>query len=240
MEVKMDKKLAIVTGANKGIGFEVSKQLAKKGLKVILTARDLEKAKAAAKILQDEGLDVFPYQLDVTDQESIKKLREFVHNYFDKLDVLVNNAGVFLDARDDSASAFNTELDTLRKTIETNTFGPFLMSQAFIPLMQKNGYGRVVNISTGMGQLAEMDGGWPAYRISKTALNAVTKVFAAEVKGFNILVNSVCPGWVKTDMGGPNAQKTVEQGAETIVWLATLPYNGPSGGFFRERRSLLW
>ena len=236
----MDKKLAIVTGANKGIGFEVSKQLAKKGLKVILTARDLEKAKAAAKILQDEGLDVFPYQLDVTDQESIKKLREFVHNYFDKLDVLVNNAGVFLDARDDSASAFNTELDTLRKTIETNTFGPFLMSQAFIPLMQKNGYGRVVNISTGMGQLAEMDGGWPAYRISKTALNAVTKVFAAEVKGFNILVNSVCPGWVKTDMGGPNAQKTVEQGAETIVWLATLPYNGPSGGFFRERRSLLW
>ena len=240
MEVKMDKKLAIVTGANKGIGFEVSKQLAKKGLKVILTARDLEKAKAAAKILQDEGLDVFPYQLDVTDQESIKKLREFVHNYFDKLDVLVNNAGVFLDARDDSASAFNTELDTLRKTIETNTFGPFLMSQAFIPLMQKNGYGRVVNISTGMGQLAEMDGGWPAYRISKTALNAVTKVFAAEVKGFNILVNSVCPGWVKTDMGGPNAQKTVEQGAETIIWLATLPYNGPSGGFFRERRSLLW
>lgn len=236
----MDKKLAIVTGANKGIGFEVSKQLAKKGLKVILTARDLEKAKAAAKILQDEGLDVFPYQLDVTDQESIKKLREFVHNYFDKLDVLVNNAGVFLDARDDSASAFNTELDTLRKTIETNTFGPFLMSQAFIPLMQKNGYGRVVNISTGMGQLAEMDGGWPAYRISKTALNAVTKVFAAEVKGFNILVNSVCPGWVKTDMGGPNAQKTVEQGAETIIWLATLPYNGPSGGFFRERRSLLW
>ena len=236
----MDKKLAIVTGANKGIGFEVSKQLAKKGLKVILTARDLEKAKAAAKILQDEGLDVFPYQLDVTDQESIKKLKEFVQNYFDKLDVLVNNAGVFLDARDGSASAFNTELDTLRKTIETNTFGPFLMSQAFIPLMQNNGYGRVVNISTGMGQLQEMDGGWPAYRISKTALNAVTKVFAAEVKGFNILINSVCPGWVKTDMGGPNAQKTVEQGAETIIWLATLPYNGPSGGFFRERRSLLW
>ena len=243
MELKMDKKLAVVTGANKGIGYEVSKQLAKKGFKVILTSRDVEKGKAAAKILQDDGLDIFPYQLDVTNQESINKLKEFVQVYFGKLDVLINNAGVFLDPsgkEDNSASVFNADIETLRKTVETNTFGPFLMCQAFIPLMQNNNYGRVVNISTGMGQLAEMDAGWPAYRISKTALNAVTKVFASELKGSNVLVNSVCPGWVRTDMGGPNAPKSVEQAAETIIWLATLPFNGPSGGFFRERRSLLW
>lgn len=128
----------------------------------------------------------------------------------------------------------------INRAMTTNVYGPLLMSQALVPLMKKNNYGRVVNISSGLGQLSDMGGGYPAYRISKTAINALTRMFAGELKADNILVNSMCPGWVKTDMGGPDAPRDVQEGADTAVWLATLPDNGPRGKFFRDRQEIPW
>ncbi len=230
------KRVAVVTGANRGIGFETCRQLAKKGIQVILTSRDRAKGEAAVEKLQAEGLDVSYHPLDVTDSDSVQRLAEFIKREFGQLDILVNNAGVSLDSSD---SVLNTKIDTLRKTMDTNLYGPLLLCQALIPLMKHN-YGRVVNVSSGAGQLSDMTSGYPSYRISKTALNALTRILANELKGTNILVNSVCPGWVKTDMGGANAPRTPEQGADTIVWLATLPDNGPTSGFFRDRQPIPW
>ncbi len=230
------KRVAVVTGANRGIGFETCRQLAKKGIQVILTSRDEPNGKAAVEKLQAEGLDVSYHPLDVTDSDSVQRLAEFIKSEFGQLDILVNNAGVSLDSSD---SVLNTKIDTLRKTMDTNLYGPLLLCQALIPLMKHN-YGRVVNVSSGAGQLSDMTSGYPSYRISKTALNALTRILANELKGTNILVNSVCPGWVKTDMGGANAPRTPEQGADTIVWLATLPDNGPTSGFFRDRQPIPW
>jgi NAD(P)-dependent dehydrogenase (short-subunit alcohol dehydrogenase family) len=230
------KRVAVVTGANRGIGFETCRQLAKKGIQVILTSRDRANGEAAVEKLQAEGLDVSYHPLDVTDSDSVQRLAEFIKGEFGQLDILVNNAGVLLDSSD---TVLNTKIDTLRKTIDTNLYGPLLLCQALIPLMKHN-YGRVVNVSSGAGQLSDMTSGYPSYRISKTALNALTRILANELKGTNILVNSVCPGWVKTDMGGANAPRTPEQGADTIVWLATLPDNGPTSGFFRDRQPIPW
>lgn len=234
------KKIATVTGANRGIGFETCRQLAQQGLKVVLTARDSAKGKAATEQLQQEGLDVVYHPLDVTEAASIEGLKQFLTQEFGRCDVLVNNAGIFPDLQETSTSIFQARLETLRRGMETNVFGALRLSQALVPLMQIHHYGRIVNVSSGMGQLAEMNGGSPGYRLSKTALNALTRILADELKGTNILVNSVCPGWVKTDLGGANATRTPEQGADTIVWLATLPDGGPSGGFFRDRQPLDW
>lgn len=235
-----DKKVAVVTGANRGLGFEACRQLAKRDIKVILTSRDEAKGKAAAEKLQAEGLDVIDYVLDVTSVESCDRLAQFIRDRFGRLDILVNNAGVLLDYSESDGSVFNLKISTLQKTLETNTFAPLLLCQALIPLMKEHNYGRVVNVSSGAGQLQDMNTGYPSYRISKTALNAVTRIVANELKGTNILVNAVCPGWVKTDMGGENAPRTPEQGVDTIVWLATLPDNGPTSGFFRDRHPIDW
>jgi NAD(P)-dependent dehydrogenase (short-subunit alcohol dehydrogenase family) len=160
------------------------------------------------------------------------------------LDILVNNAGVFLDIHGNEdaggASVFNASLETLTATLKTNLYGPLLLAQELTPLMKQQHYGRIVNISSGMGQLSEMEGKSPAYRISKTALNALTRILAAETQGYNILVNSICPGWVRTDMGGPQAERTVEQGVSGIIWAATLPNDGPTGGFFRDGQPIPW
>ncbi len=234
------KKIAVVTGGNRGIGFEACRQLATKGIKVILTSRDEAKGKAAAEKLQAEGLDAIAHPLDVTSAESCDRLAQFLGDRFGQLDILVNNAGVLLDYSESDGSVFSLKISTLQKTLETNTFGPLLLCQALVPLMKEHNYGRVVNVSSGAGQLHDMGTGYPSYRISKTALNAVTRIVANELKGTNILVNAVCPGWVKTDMGGANATRTPEQGADTIVWLATLPDDGPTGGFFRDRQPIDW
>ncbi len=154
--------------------------------------------------------------------------------------MLVNNAGIYIDYQADSNSILNAKVDTLRQTIETNVYGVLQITQALIPLMKEQNYGRIVNVSSGMGQLNDMQGGSPGYRVSKTALNALTRIFASELKGTNILVNSVCPGWVKTDMGGSEAPRTPEQGVDTIVWLATLPDGSATGGFFRDRQPIDW
>jgi NAD(P)-dependent dehydrogenase (short-subunit alcohol dehydrogenase family) len=232
--------LALVTGAYRGLGLETCRLLAKQGYTVILTARREAEGRAAAERLQEEGLDVRFHALDVTDQRSIEELAAFVRDTFARLDVLVNNAGIFPDASPGSwgASAFGSDLETVRRGFETNTLGPLRLCQVLIPLME--GKGRVVNVSSGMGQLSEMNGCCPGYRLSKTALNAVTRIFADELKDTGVKVNSVCPGWVRTQMGGDQAPLTVEEGAKGIVWAATLPDDGPSGGFFRHGERIDW
>lgn len=243
--MKNSNKVAVVTGANRGIGFEVCRQLARKGILVILTSRSEEKGLAACKELEKEELPVRFCQLDVTHAASISRLAGFVQKEFGRCDILVNNAGVLLDKKGsgdiDFPSIFTCKIDTIRQTMETNVYGPILLCQALVPLMKKNNAGRIVNVSSGMGQLSEMNGGYPGYRISKTAVNTVTRILNDELEGTNIFVNSVCPGWVKTDMGGPGATRSVPEGADTIVWLATLSDdNGPRGKFFRNRKEIAW
>jgi NAD(P)-dependent dehydrogenase (short-subunit alcohol dehydrogenase family) len=228
------KKLALVTGANRGIGFEISRQLAKKGIDVLLASRDPKKGEAAATKLAKEGLTVTAVTLDVSSEESITALAQSIADRYGRLDILINNAGIL------PRGGIPTPRDVLLYAFTTNTLGPYSLCEAFVPLMKKNGYGRIVNISSGMGQLSEMQSYHPAYRVSKTALNAVTRIFASETEGQGILVNSMCPGWVKTDMGGQGADRTPEEGADTAVWLATLPDNGPTGGFFRDREPIAW
>ncbi len=231
-------KIAVVTGGNRGIGFETCRQLAKQGLQVILTSREPERGQRAVETLGSEGLNVIYHPLTVTDADSVAQLTAFLQDQFGRVDAVVNNAGVYLDP--DGSSVFKAEIDTLRQTMETNLYAPLRLAQAIAPMMRQQNYGRIVNVSSGMGQLTQMGSGAPAYRLSKTALNALTRILAAELEGTNILVNSVCPGWVRTDMGGESAPRSPEQGADTIVWLATLPDGSPTGGFFRDRAPIPW
>jgi NAD(P)-dependent dehydrogenase (short-subunit alcohol dehydrogenase family) len=228
--------LALVTGANRGIGREIVRQLSGKGITTILAARDKAKADAAARELGG-GAQVLPRELDVTDASSVQRLADAVAAEFGKLDILVNNAGVLLDEK---ASAVSVDLAAVRKTLETNLLGAWRAAQAFVPLLKKSGHGRVVNMSSQLGQLQSMRDAYPSYRVSKAALNAVTLMLADALKHDGVLVNSCCPGWIKTDMGGANAPGTVEEGADTPVWLATLPDDGPSGGFYQGRKRIPW
>ncbi|MGM3309166.1 SDR family oxidoreductase [Anabaena sp. WFMT] len=238
--MNITNKVAVVTGGNRGLGFETSRQLGKQGYQVILTSRDAVKGEKAALQLQNEGLNVNFHHLDVTNGESVDKLADFLKQQFGKVDSLINNAGIYIDGKGEENTIVNVKLETLQQTLDTNLFGALRVTQVLIPLMKKQNYGRIVNVSSGMGQLIDMEGGSPGYRISKTALNAVTRIFASELAGTNILINSVCPGWVKTDMGGSEAPRTLEQGVDTIVWLATLPENSATGGFFRDRQQIDW
>jgi len=233
-----DRKVAVVTGANRGIGFEICRQLAAAGVRVVMTSRDLIKGRVAARALQQQGSDVVFHQLDVTDPASVRVLAAYVVREFGAADVLINNAGVLLDPR--GSRTLDLRATTLRRTLDANLIGPLLLCQALVPLMRKRNYGRVVNLSSGLGQLSDMGSGTPAYRISKTALNGLTAMLAADVSGDNILVNAVSPGWVKTDMGGPEAPRSVAEGADTAVWLAQLPDGGPSGCLFRDRKPIAW
>jgi NAD(P)-dependent dehydrogenase (short-subunit alcohol dehydrogenase family) len=231
------QRVALVSGANRGIGLETVRQLAAKRLTVVLTSRDLAAGDAAARKLAAEGLAVVARQLAVTDPASVTRLAAAVEAEFGRLDALVNNAGVYLDQ---GRQGVDADLDAVRQTLETNLFGAWRLCQAFLPLMRRGGYGRIVNVSSGMGQLNDMGGGSPGYRVSKTALNALTCILADELRGTGILVNAACPGWVRTEMGGREAPRSVEQGADTPVWLATLPDDGPTGGFFRDRKPIPW
>lgn len=236
-----DKRIALVTGANRGIGLEIVRQLSRIGLIAVLASRDLEKGKAAAAALASEGLDAPVVALDVTDADSIRAAVAKVLGLFGRIDVLVNNAGILKEGfSPEDASVLDVSSDLVNLTFLTNTVGPLRLIQATVPRMRERGYGRIVNLSSGAGQLAEMGSGFPAYRLSKSALNALTRLTAAELGPHEIKVNSVCPGWVRTDMGGPNATRTVEHGAETAVWLATLPEDGPTGGFFRDMKPIPW
>jgi len=236
MNSKSDKKIALVTGGNRGIGFETCKQLSQLGSNVLLTARDQVKGELAAKKLTDIGLDVIFYKLDVTKKENIADLYNEIEKRFSRLDILVNNAAVLYDS---DQSTINANLDIVSQALQTNLYGPWLLCQVFIPLMKRNNYGRIVNVSSGSGSLHYMGGETPAYGISKVALNALTKKLASELTGTNILVNSVDPGWVATDMGGKGG-RPVEEGAKGIVWACLLPNNGPSGGFFKDGQIEPW
>jgi NAD(P)-dependent dehydrogenase (short-subunit alcohol dehydrogenase family) len=237
MHVKTTKKkIALVTGANRGLGFETCKQLSQLGVTVLLTSRDPIKGEVAAKQLIDKGLDVIFYQLDVSDRSNIKDIFTKIENQFGRLDILINNAAILYDK---DQSTMNADLELVTKALTTNLFGPWLLCQAFVPLMEKNGYGRIVNVSSGAASMHYMEGGTPAYGISKVALNALTRKLASELGRKNVLVNSVDPGWVATDMGG-HGGRPIEDGCKGIVWAATLPNNGPSGGFFHDGEPELW
>jgi len=231
------ESVALVTGANRGIGFEVVRQLARLGFGVVLGSRDGGRGAEAAGELEREGLKVFAARLDVTDDRSVEDVRRLVGERFGRLDVLVNNAAILYDTWQ---RAENADFDTVREAFETNTLGAWRVAKAFIPLLRASGRGRVVNVSSESGSLASMGGGTPAYSVSKAALNALTRMLADELRRDGVLVNSVCPGWVATEMGGPNAPRTPAEGARSVVWAATLPGGGPTGGFFRDGEPLPW
>jgi NAD(P)-dependent dehydrogenase (short-subunit alcohol dehydrogenase family) len=179
--------------------------------------------------------------LDVTDEASIRAAVDEILSLFGRIDVLVNNAGILKEGQTpEESNVLELSPAMAVETYETNTLGPLRMMQAVVPIMQKGGFGRVVNVSSGAGQLSDMGGGFPAYRMSKAALNALTRVAAAELGPTPIKVNAMCPGWVRTDLGGPNATRPVEKGAETAIWLSTLPETGPTGGFFRDKAPIPW
>ena len=241
-ERDMKQQVALVTGFNRGIGFEIAKQLALKKIQVVLTSRNPTNGEAALrKLARDGAKKVVFMQLDVSNQVSVDGLSNEVEKTFGRLDILVNNAGILID-RDDVVAS-NADLEIVKATLETNLIGAWRMCKAFIPLMKKNGYGRIVNVSSGAGEfeyMATSGGYWPAYSVSKASLNALTVMLASELRGTNILVNAVCPGWVRTDMGGSNAPRSVEEGAATPVWLATLPEGGPTGHNFYDKKQISW
>lgn len=228
--------IIVVTGGNRGIGLEICRQLADRGAQVILTARNIKSGEAAASQLAHGGKSVQFHPLDVTDAASVKKLRDFLERSFGRLDVLINNAGILVDRE---GSGLEVNLATVRETLETNALAPLHLAQALAPLLRKSKAGRIINVSSGMGSLSEMGGGYAAYRISKAALNAVTGILAAELSAA-VAVNSMCPGWVKTDMGGANAEREVKQGADTAVWLALDTPQELTGKFLRDRKVIPW
>ena len=211
--------VALVTGSTRGIGAEVARQLAARGYRVVVTGRSAE------------------HHLDVSDPSSIEALARYVEREIGRLDVLVNNAAILLD---EGESIVDVDPHKFEETWRVNTFGPFLMTQRFAPLLRRSGHGRVVNVSSGAGQLSSMSSYAPSYSTSKAALNAITILFANALRRDGVLVNCADPGWVRTDMGGRAAPRSVAEGADTIVWLATLPDDGPSGGFFHDRRPIDW
>ena len=235
-------RTAIVSGANRGVGREITKQLVLLGYRVLFTSRDETKGMQSFEKLKEElgiqgGGELVFQQLDVTDSRSIQRLHDLVVTEFQAADVLVNNAAVLLDQ---CGRILQTPVDIYRATFETNLYGPLALSQTFIPMMLERNYGRVVNVSSGAGQVEDMIDDMSAYRLSKIALNGMTLILANAVEGTNVLVNAGCPGWVRTDMGRPEAPRSAAEGAEGLVWLATLSEGGPNGGFFRDRKQLPW
>ena len=240
-------KVALITGANKGIGYEIARQLGQQSITVIVGARDETKGAEAAEKLRAEGLEAHAVKLDVTDPETIAATKRFVEEKFGKLDILVNNAGI-TGGSDWSTPPSLVPLDVVRKVYETNFFGVIAVTQAFVPLLKQGSAGRIVNVSSGLGSLTLLsDPGFPFsgmnlldYNSSKTALNAVTVSFAKEFKDTPIKVNSADPGYTATDMNANTGTKTVAEGADTIVWLATLSEDGPTGGYFSSREPIPW
>jgi len=226
-------KVALVTGGNRGIGLETARQLADLGFTVLIGVRDLAKGEAAARRL---GGKVEAIELDVAAPDAAARAAAEVERRFGRLDVLVNNAAIHYDP---SARALKPDWTTIREAFETNVFGAWRVAAAFAPLLSASGHGRLVNVSSEGGSLASMGAGAPAYSTSKATLNALTRILAGELRGAGVLVNSICPGWVATDMGGPGG-RPVAQGAAGIVWAATLPDDGPTGGFFRDGKTLPW
>ncbi len=238
----MQAKIAVVTGGNRGLGRATCHALARQGFHVILCARDSASGVDAVESMQKEKLSVELRQVDVTRGEQVKDLGRYVRENYGRVDVLVNNAGQNIESRqaggDRSANPLIVSPTTVMESININTLGALRMIQALALMMPEDG--RIVNVSSGMGQLNDMDGGWLGYRLSKTALNSLTRVFATELAERNIRVNSVCPGWVRTDLGGEKATRSIEEGIDTIVWLASDQTATETGGFWRDRQRIDW
>lgn len=230
----------MVTGSNRGLGYAISRKLAQIGIHVILTSRNEADGLAAKQQLSSEGLDADYCVLDVTNDVSVQKFTKWLHETYSKVDILVNNAGINPTTKPEESSLLTVQLETMRFTWETNVLAVVRITQALIPLMQAQNYGRIVNISTEMASLSSISDDYyplaPSYRLSKVGVNGITAILAKELQGTNILVNAYSPGWMKTDMGGDNAPFTAEEGAETAVYLATLPDRGVQGQFFAEMR----
>ncbi len=245
-------RVALVTGGNRGIGFEVCRGLAKQGYRVVMTGRDEANLRHAKADLAAEGLKVDTIMLDVTDPNMVEIkhgenvdgnfIGDWIRRKYGRCDVLINNAGVVPDGtiHDAPASLLETDRAAYELGFDTHFYGPMAIIRGVLPMMQAQNYGRIVNVSTGMARLSSIEAGWPAYRSSKVALNALTAILGKELEGSNILINAASPGWVKTRMGGEDAELTAEQGADTILWLATLDDGGPSGGFFANRERSEW
>lgn len=235
----MDAKVALITGSNRGLGVETARQLAKKGVTVVMTARNQEEGKAAQAELQAEGLPVDFQQLDVTDEVSIKSAYTSVEKKYGKLDILINNAAIYPDA-DKNSSGLDVPVETVSKVLDANTLGPLRMIQAFVPLMKKTTNGMIINITSGLGQFKNLASKSLAYRMSKTGLNALTKIMADELKSFGIRVNALCPLWVRTDMGGEKGKRSPEEAAAHIVTMALDEDPAKTGQFQREGKAVDW
>jgi NAD(P)-dependent dehydrogenase (short-subunit alcohol dehydrogenase family) len=231
-----DRHVAIVTGGNRGIGYEICKELSKAGCNVVLTCRNGEEGRRAiAKLNHREN--VVYLRLDVTDSKEITSLRDWILKAYGRVDILINNAGIYLD---EGVSVFDVDQKVMQDTLAVNYYGAFHMCRAFVPIMRQNGYGRIVNVSSGYGAMSEMGGYVAAYRISKVALNALTLIMANELTNDNIKINAVCPGWVRTDMGGGKAPVSPEAAAKDIVYFALIDAKGPTGSFFRHKKPIQW
>lgn len=227
-------KRALVTGGNKGIGFAICQGLLAAGFEVILAARSLEKSKQAAEQLQS-GANVRSLELDVTDDNSIRRAAKDLSREINYLDVLVNNAGIYPDQ---GVNILTISRDLLHQTMNTNAFGPIQVTQAFLPLLEKAPAARVINVSSGYGELNSLSANVPSYCLSKLALNGATIMLAEALRAKDIAVYAICPGWVRTDMGGSAAPRSPEQGADTAIWLATEVAPPPTGKFFRDRKEI--
>ena len=230
-------RVALVTGGNRGIGLEVCRQLAVRGIRTLLTARREDKGRQAARALAEQGLPVSFCPLDVTDEHSVARAVDYAVHELGRIDILINNAGVALDF---DVRGLDVEMSVVRTTMAINVYGPLCLTQRVVPVMRAQRYGRVVNVSSGLGSFSRLAAGKLAYRLSKASLNAMTKIFADELADTNILVNAVTPGWVRTHLGGIRAERSVEQGAEGILRLATLPDDGPRGKFFKDQDEFPW
>jgi NAD(P)-dependent dehydrogenase (short-subunit alcohol dehydrogenase family) len=228
--------VAIVTGGNRGIGYEVCKELSMSDCRVVLTSRNEEEGKKAIASLHAHD-NISYHKLDVTDINDISSLKGWILKKYGRLDILINNAGIYLD---EGVSVFEVDEKIVQETLAANFYGAFHMCRAFVPIMKENGYGRIVNISSGYGAMNEMAGYQAAYRISKASLNALTLIMADELRDLNIKVNAVCPGWVSTEMGGKMAPTNPQIAAKDIVHFALVDTKGPTGSFFRYKKAIQW
>ncbi len=236
-------RTVLITGANRGLGLETAKQLLEKGFFVYLGMRDTSKAEKLVNELSSISKEFKLLELDILKNSQIRDALSEIRNAGHSLDILINNAGVFIESTgpNDQTTSSILKVDSaiVLKTIETNTIGALKMIQFFVPFMLEHGGGRIINVSSGMGQLEHMKGHWPGYRMSKTGMNVLTKVLDEEMHEKNIIVNSVCPGWVRTDMGGENALLSISEGVDSIVWLSTIS-NSPRGKFIQNRKVIEW
>ena len=230
-------KIAVVTGGNRGIGFFICRGLAKKGIRVVLTSRDKKNGEEALAKLHKESLDVHLLCLDMTDERSIHNFAENLEKEFEGLDILINNAAVSLDK---GVRGLDADVETIRRSMEANVYGPLRLCQALIPIMRKRGEGRIVNVSSQLGAVGQIRGDYPGYRISKAALNVLTLMLADEVREANILVNAMTPGWARTEMGGQSAPRSPKEGADTAIWLAVHPKQSLTSRFFMDRKVISW